>query len=205
MYTVINPIISSSHKSVVKEVDDLTAAQKLYAMMSESFDGNNQNFAFTVQKLKAKNEIGKGKVENYKTYVVQEKRGTNNSNAIKLELTEKKTNKAAVKDLQKNFANTVKLIKQNKNMKGGRGHDDDLFDNDDDLFNSDSNSDDEDWLYDIYSHDKYRREGSIYNWWYYPWAYNNIIPLNYINIPTFKLKYQPYVRILSPLSLITIP
>ena len=204
MYTVINPIISSSNKSVVKEVDDLKAAQKLYEMMSESFDGNNQNFAFTVQKLKAKNEIGKGNSNNYKTYVVQEKRGSNNSNAIKLELTEK-TSKAAVKDLQKNFANTVKLIKQNKNMKGGRGHDDDLFDNDDDLFNSDSNSDDEDWLYDIYSHDKYRREGSIYNWWYYPWAYNNIIPLNYINIPTFKLKYQPYVRILSPLSLVTIP
>ena len=73
MYTVINPIISSSNKSVVKEVDDLKAAQKLYEMMSASFDGNNQNFAFTVQKLNAKNEIGKGKVENYKTYVVQEK------------------------------------------------------------------------------------------------------------------------------------
>ena len=73
MYTVINPIISSSNKSVVKEVDDLKAAQKLYEMMSESFDGNNQNFAFTVQKLKAKNEIGKGNSNNYKTYVVQEK------------------------------------------------------------------------------------------------------------------------------------
>ncbi len=203
MYTVINPIVQSRNKTVIKSSNHMEAAQKLYGILSKDFNGNMASFGFTIQRLDKKQDIGKGHNKDYTHYIVNEKRGTKNPEAIKLSIEQIDIKeKKILKELQNNFHNTIKEIKKLKNQdqKGG-GNDDDLFDDDDDLFELDDD-DDDDWLYDIYSHEKYKRKGSIYNWWYYPWIYRNIIPVNYINIPTFKLDLQPYVRILSPLSLI---
>lgn len=203
MYTIVNPIVQSNNKTVIKSSDNMEAAQKLYGILSKNFDTNMSNFAFTIQKLNDKKHIGKGNSDDYTHYVVNEKRGIKNPDAIKLSIEQVNIrDKKILKELQTNFSNTVSEIKKLKKqeLKGG-GRDDDLFEDDDDLFELDDDVED-DWLYDIYSHEKYKREGSIYNWWYYPWVYRNIIPSNYVNIPTFKLKFQPYVRILSPLSLL---
>ncbi len=198
---MINPVPQGTIKTVVKAEDSITAANKLYAKMSSHFAGNLENFQFTIQEFENKKDLGKGKISDYSHYSVSELRGSKNTNAVKVNLEPIKVNKKDVIDIQKNFKNVVNEIKKStKNkMKGGSQYDD-IYDDDADLF--DDEDSDEEWLYDIHRHANFRKQHPISNFFYYPWSYRRVITSNYINVPTFKLNIQPYIRLMPPFAFV---
>ena len=209
-YFLVNPIMTGSgFKSTVKANNSNEAAQKMYKKMSEHYSNNVGHFGFTLQTIESKNDIGSGRSQNYHSFLVSEKRAigkdTKKLNAVKYIIKEIELDKNNLKHI-KHHVNTTLNKMNDKSQQGGgyRRYNDDLF-NDDDLFDDDHelfDDDDENWLYDIYRHKKYRETSRLHSYWYYPWVYNSFILTDYIHIPTFKLNATPYIRIFPPFGII---
>lgn len=189
-FIVTNPWMHGNLKPVFKGDNPLEAANNAYENMSKFFGGNMKEFYFTLQKVKSKNDIASGKNSDYYHYMVSEKRGVKNNKAIKFNLQEINFNKddnKLVTEFKKELKNTINDIKDRSKNKNGGG----LFD-DDDLFDEDE-SDEDMFLYDIYSYPKYRSLSRLYGWYYSPWLYNRFYRSNYYYVPTFAVGYNPYI------------
>ena len=199
-FAMVNPVSQGTTKTVVKAKNAVEGANKLYSKLSEHFATNVEHLAFTVQEFKNKNTLGKGPLNSYTHFIATELRGTKNPLAIKVHIDEVKLSKKQTKELQKNFANVLGQIKSTNNLKGGSLDDIYAIDDDDDLFEDEDS--DEEWIYNIHRHAKFKKRYPISEMWYYPWAYWDILPSQYINIPTFRLNMSPYVRMMAPLTTI---
>jgi hypothetical protein len=201
-FAMVNPVSQGTTKTVVKAKNSIEAANKLYSKLAEHFASNVEHLAFSVQEFEKKNTLGKGSLNKYTHFIATELRGTKNTNAIKVHIDQVDLPKKQAREIQKNFANVLSQIKSTNKLKGGSLDDIYAIDDDDDLFGDEDS--DEEWIYNIHRHAKFKKRYPISEMWYYPWAYWNILPSSYINIPTFRLNMSPYLRMMAPLSTITI-